>query len=93
MEWLDVDIVRQFLGDALGSQVAQWTMGLAIASVIHSSRVKKEIKAQFGELTGAIKELGAALRQDLNSQSERIGNVEKTVSQLSITVDEMKRQH
>lgn len=93
MEWLDVEIVKSFLGDALGAQVTQWTLGLAIASFIHAGRVKKEIKAQVGQLTGAIQELGVALRQDLSSQSERIGYVEKSVSQLSTRIETVERKH
>ena len=93
MEWLDLDILKNFLGEAISSQVAQWTLGLAIASIIHSGRVKKEIKLQFAQLTDAIRELGSALRQDLNAHSDRIGAVEKSVSQLSERIDGIENKH
>lgn len=93
MDLLDLDMLRGFLSDALHAQVTQWTLALAIASAIHSGRVKKEIRAQFAQLTDAIRDLGAALRQDLNVHSDRIGAVEKNMSQLSDRVESLESKH
>lgn len=93
MDLLDLEIIKAFLGEAISSDVAHWMLGLAIASFIHSGRVKKEIREQFVQLTEAIKDLGSALRQDLNAHSDRIGAVEKSVSQLADRIESVERKH
>lgn len=93
MDLLDLEIIKAFLGEAISSEVAHWMLGLAIASFIHSGRVKKEIREQFVQLTDAIKDLGSALRQDLNAHSDRIGAVEKSVSQLADRVESIEQKH
>lgn len=93
MDWLDLEIIKSFLGEKISAEVAQWGIALIIASFIHSGRVKKEIRSQFEHLTGAIRELGSALRQDLNNHSDRIGAVEKNMSQLSERVESLESKH
>lgn len=93
MDWLDLDIIKNLFGDAISSQVTQFTIAFTLAAYIHAGRVKKEIKAQFSHLTDVIGELGAALRQDLNTHSERIGAVEKNVSQLSDRIENLESKH
>lgn len=78
MEWLlEPENLERILGHALSAQMIRDLAAFGLAALIHSSRVKKEIRAQFSHLTEAINSLSSALRQDLANQSERIGRVEK----------------
>lgn len=73
---MDIQDVIDFFSQALAHQVTQWTIAFTIAAWVHSGRVKREIKDQMSGLSLAITDLGQALRQDLTSQSERIGKIE-----------------
>jgi hypothetical protein len=83
MDWSNVETLRLILGEALGSQVAQFCLAFTIAAYIHSGRVKNEIKTQISFLVSALDNLGDALKQDLKSQHDRIENVETGVNKLT----------
>jgi hypothetical protein len=85
MDWLlEGQTIRAFLGDAIESDVAQFMLAFTIAAFIHSSRVKKEIRANFDRLADAIKDLSSALRQDLASHSDRIAKVEERMTKIEV---------
>ena len=80
MEWLDSGILIGALGRAFEQDVVKWGLAFSLAAWFHSGRVKKEIKTQFSSLTDAIKEMGAALRQDMAMQAQEIKEVKARVS-------------
>lgn len=83
MEWIpDIELIGTLLGHAVQSQVAQFSFSFGLAAWIHSGRVKKEIAAQLSGIKDAVKDLSAALRQDLEKQSERIGKLEDRVGRI-----------
>lgn len=99
MHWLDVnslyEIAAPHFAGAMQSQVVQFGIAFSIAAYIHAGRVQIEIREQLVGVADSIKDLGRALRQDLASQSDRIGNVEKNMSQLNSRVEnlETKKEH
>ena len=69
---IDPTHVINFFSDTAQSQIAQAGFFFTLASWLHSSRVKKEIKDNFSALTMAIQNLGGALRADLNRMQETL---------------------
>lgn len=83
MDWLiDPEIIIGLLGEAFASDFMRSGAAFALAAWIHSARVRKEIRSQMEPLTQSIKDLGAALRQDLAVLSERTGKVEEGLTNL-----------
>lgn len=87
---MDPEVLKTFIGEKMSSQLVRDMATFGLAALIHSSRVKKEIRAQFSHLTEAINSLGQALRQDLKSHSERIEKVEKGQNELRDRVNKME---
>lgn len=83
MEWIpDMELISHLFGTAIGSQVAQFGVAFSIAAWIHAGRVKKEIAAQLSGIKDAVNDLSAALRQDLEKQSQRISQIDARVSKI-----------
>lgn len=76
---IDPEGALNFVSGAMQSQIAQYVTAFSIAAWIHSGRMKKEIALQVGGIKEALQDLGAALREDLKRQSERIEKLEKEV--------------
>lgn len=70
------------LGEAAQSQVAQAGFFFTIASLIHSGRMKKEIRANFEGLNNAIDRVSFALREDLQKHGERLDKLSDRVDKL-----------
>ena len=79
---MDVSSMLDLLSAGLSHDVTKWTIAFCIAAWIHSGRVKKEIKTQFGTIVESINSLGTALRNDLNSQNKKIDDLAGRVDQL-----------
>ena len=77
-------LIPEAFSGAIQAQVSQFTVAFALAAWIHSSRVKKEIKAQGTQFIDAVNNLTQALREDLRSQSIRIESVENRVHNLEV---------
>lgn len=78
-----MDLLTDFISPIIEHDVTKWTLAFSIAAWLHSGRVKKEIKTQFVGIVDSINNLGVALRNDMNSQSDRIINVEQGVNKLT----------
>lgn len=76
--FLEHETLRSIIGDASARALLRDLAIFSLAALIHSSRVKKSMS----HITDAINNLGAALRQDLSMQSERIGRVEERMSKI-----------
>ncbi len=77
--------------DVINSQIAQAGFFFTLAAWIHSSRVKKEIKACFEPMTAAVNGVRDALKLDLESQSRRISGIEIGVVNLTSRVDSLEK--
>lgn len=75
---IDFELVKKIAGEPFAQQLTIWTTSLAVASFIHSGRVKKEMS----NITSALVKLGESLRQDLKSQSDRIGTLETRIDKI-----------
>lgn len=80
MEWLasiDHETVKHLFGEVFASQVVQYGAAFSVAALIHSARVKKEIRNNFSGLTAAIQSLGQALRDDMKAMDARVRALEE----------------
>ena len=82
MDWPDAELVKMLAGSNFAQQFTIWTTSLALASWIHSGRVKKEMAAQLSSITLAINNLASALKEELKSHSEKIETVTLEVQKL-----------
>ena len=86
-----VHSVIGFLSEAMQSRIAQYGVCFAIASFIHSGRVKKEIKnnmvAFTAAMTTAIDGVSHALREDLKKQTDTLKGVSDKVDNVSKRVE------
>ncbi len=87
---MEIDGLISIFGPVIQSQIAQAGFFFTMAAIIHSSRVKKEIRANFEPLTEAIKRLADNLAADLKAQSERIGGVEKKIDHLDSRLNNLE---
>lgn len=83
----DSELFMKYLNMAMQHQVSQYLLAFSIAAWIHSGRVKKE----FHSLTMAINNLGSALRLDLSTLGNRIGDVERQVQGISSRVETLEK--
>ena len=83
--------IVDMLGTVSQSQVAQGGFFFTLASLIHSARVKKEIRANFEGLTMSIDKLSSALRDDLKSQSDKLDSHENKLDLLTSRVDKLEK--
>lgn len=72
---LDPEKLSGLFSEAMQHQIFQFTVAFTIAAWIHSGRVKKEIKNQFGSLVTALSGLGEKLEN-------RIEGVEQDVKEI-----------
>jgi hypothetical protein len=85
MALLNPDTVESFIkqfGDASQNQFAKNIFIFSLAAVIHSGRMKKEIRSNFQMLTDAIERATAALRKDLSNQQLIIDDLRGRVQTL-----------
>ena len=73
-----VDGFVVFLNTALQTEFTRTCAIFSLAAFVHARQVRKEIKAQFGELV-------SVLRADLQSQGNRLSGIENRVDRLEIT--------
>lgn len=88
MEWAEQ--IPKILSAAMNEQIMQFGMAFGLAALIHAKQVRKEIKAQFNEVTSAINNFATALKMDLAQQSERIVKVEKSVDNMYVRVNALE---
>lgn len=74
--------VIKSLSDASQSQIAQAGFFFTLAAIIHSGRMKKEIRSNFEALAVSIDKVAAAFRDDLKSHGERLDNLAVRVASL-----------
>lgn len=73
--FLDPEIIKNLLGDALSSEFMKTCSIFALAALIHAKQMRKEIRTQVGLLIDVI-------RQDLDSHRELIGTLRSRVDKL-----------
>ncbi len=85
MDWIDLSTVQELFSQALSHQITQFTIAFGIASWMHSSRVRKEIRMQMESMVGAVDNVAKVLRADLDRQS-------KSVEQLTSRVEALEKE-
>ncbi len=76
---VDHEAIKSFLGEAASNQITQAGFFFTMAAWLHSGRVKKEIKSNFENLTEALNNVAASLRDDLKNHSGRLDNLSMRV--------------
>lgn len=87
---IDHEAIKGFLGEAVGNQITQAGFFFTAAAWVHSSRVKKEIKANFASLTAAINNVAESFREDLKNHSERLDNLSMRVQTVENNINTKK---
>lgn len=85
---MSTELVKTFmeaLVEASKSPITQAGFFFAIAFLMHSRGMKKEIRANFESLTTAIDNASKALRDDLHNQGNKLDNLAERVSKLETT--------
>lgn len=82
---LDPDKFLTYFSVAIQHQITINLIAFSVAAWIHSGRVKKE----FTSVTGAINNLGDALRADLKSLGNRLGTVEGEVVKIKTKLGDL----
>lgn len=72
------------------SQIAQAGVFFILASIIHSGRTKKEIRANFENLIVSIDNVSLALREDLKKHGERLNAHGELLDILVVRVDSLE---
>lgn len=72
MDASSIDSMTSLLSQGLQSDYAKMSFAFTMAAWVHSGRMKKEIKANFTELTAAINAVASAFKKDLEAQSKII---------------------
>lgn len=80
----------EVMGEASRSQVAQAGFFFTIASLIHSGRMKKEIRANFEALTISIDRVSLALREDLRNHDHKLSDHGEKLDNLTNRVDKLE---
>jgi len=73
------------LGDATNSQLMKNSFLFALAAIIHSGRVKKEIREQMTLLTDAIRDEARSVRKIVESHANEIAVLKQDVQELKKT--------
>lgn len=73
------------MSDAASAEFTRTCMYFGLAAFIHSRQVRKEIKAQFGELVAVLREDLEAQKSVLVGLTDRVVKIEK---QLNVTKGE-----
>lgn len=74
---IDPESVRNFLGEAAGSQFTRTLAIFGFAAMVHARQVRKEIKAQFGVLV-------SVLQQDLDTNKKLLGELGRRVDKIEL---------
>jgi hypothetical protein len=85
-----VQTIVNSLSAASQSQIAQAGFFFTLAALIHSGRMKKEIRLNFEGLTVAIDRVSSALRDDLRKHGERLDTHGKHLDNLTGRVDNLE---
>ncbi len=79
---MDIDSAKHFLSEAMQSELTKTLFIFTVASWVHSSRVRKEIRENFASLTDAINSVAEAFKKDLEKQREITDNLSSRVKNL-----------
>lgn len=79
----------QAFSDTAQSEIAQAGFFFTIAALLHSGRMKKEIRLNFEALTISIDKVAKAFHDDLKHHSEKIDGLSHRVSSLEIHNDKL----
>lgn len=73
---IDVEAVKNFLGEAASKQFSQTLLIFLAASYVHGRQVRKEIKTQLGQLVTVMQADLEATRTMLGSLASRVDKLE-----------------
>ena len=79
---MEIESAKHFLSDAMQSELTKTLFIFTVASWVHSSRVRKEIRENFASLTSAINAVAEAFKKDLEKQREITDNLSSRVKDL-----------
>lgn len=77
-----VDLLLKHLSEASRTEFAKSIFIFSLAAVIHSGRMKKEIRQNFETLIMSIDRVSATLREDLSVQAKRLDGISSRVDDL-----------
>ncbi len=73
---LSIEVIKSFLGDAAGNTFIQMSSIFALVAFIHAGQMRREIRAQFTELIGVLREDLQSTRDMLGSLTIRVDRIE-----------------
>ena len=79
---IETEAVKHFLSEAMQNELTKTMLIFGLASWIHSSRVRKEIRENFTSLTSAINDVADAFKKDLEEQRKVTDNLISRVQTL-----------
>ena len=79
---MEIESAKHFLSEAMQSELTKTLFIFTVASWVHSSRVRKEIRENFASLTDAINSVAEAFKKDLEKQREITDNLSSRVKDL-----------
>lgn len=73
---VDLEVLKNIFGAAASSDFTRTLSIFALAAYVHAKQVRKEIKLQFGELVGVLREDLEAQKSVLDKLANRVDTIE-----------------